>query len=188
MLNRRERAAPAVPVVRFLEAAERRFPALAGRRLSAHHENYTLTTLLGYVRRDLLVTDGQVNQIERQMAEFAKAEGFSMGFTYVEKPGTWPAAFEALIESVTRNEVTAVVLPSMLHFAVLGAPLNIKEMFERATPNRLAHVLDPPCVRQPFHLRGWTEAPGVASRSLVAHINEGPRTARVHRRTTSVGR
>jgi hypothetical protein len=111
--------------------------------LSAYGEDYTKPMLLGYVRRDLLVTDGQVNQIERQMAVFAKAEGFSMGFTYVEKPGTWPTAFEALIESVSRYEVTAVVLPSMLHFAVLGAPLNIKEMFERATGARVLLLESP---------------------------------------------
>lgn len=102
-----------------------------------------MPTLLGYVRRDLLVIDGQVNLIEREMATFAKARAFSMGFTYVEKPRTWPAAFEALLESVTRHEVTAVVLPSMLHFAVLGAPLNIRDMFERATGARVL-MLDSP--------------------------------------------
>jgi hypothetical protein len=123
-----------------LEAVERCFPALAGRRVSAY-EDFTKPLLLGYVRRDLLVTDGQVNELERQMAMFAQHEGLSMGFTYVEKPGTWPAAFEALTESVNRYEVTAVVLPSLLHFAVLGASHDLEDMFERATGARVL-VLD----------------------------------------------
>ncbi|GAA1711559.1 hypothetical protein GCM10009745_69570 [Kribbella yunnanensis] len=104
-------------------------------------EDFTKPMLLGYVRRDLLVTDGQVNQLEREMARFAHAEGFSMGSTYVEKPGTWPAAFEALVESVNRYDVTAIVLPSLLHFAVLGP--DIKNIFERATDARVL-VLDSP--------------------------------------------
>jgi hypothetical protein len=77
------------------------------------------------------------------MCRFAQTEGFSMGSTYVEKPGTWPAAFEALIESVKRYDVSAVVLPSLLHFAVLGAPDGIKDIFERATGAQVI-VLDPP--------------------------------------------
>lgn len=134
--TRREWTAPTVLVGQVLEAAERRLPALAGRRLKAYAD-FTKPLLLGYVRRDLLVTDGQVSELERQMALFAQEEGFSMGFTYVEKPGTWPAAFEALTESVNRHEVTAVVLPSLLHFAVLGASHDIKNMFERATGARV---------------------------------------------------
>ncbi len=71
------------------------------------------------------------------MAEFAQKESFSMGFTYVEEPGTSPAAFEALFESVKRYEVTAVVLPSLLHLAVLGPSHDIRNSFERATGARV---------------------------------------------------
>ena len=111
--------------------------------MSAYDGAFTKPLLLGYVRRDLLVTDGQVNQLEREMARFAQTEGFSMGFTHIEKPGTWPAAFEALVESVNRYDVTAVVLPSLLHFAVLGASHDIKDLFERATGARVL-ALDSP--------------------------------------------
>ena len=141
MLTCRERRAPTALVGRFLEAVEQRLPTLAGRGVTAYDEDFTKPLLLGYVRRDLLVTDGQVNQLERQMARFAQTGGYSMGSTYVEKPGTWPAAFEALVGSVNRYELTAVVLPSILHFAVLGSPLNIKETFERATGARVL-ILD----------------------------------------------
>ena len=148
MLNCREKAtSPASLVGRCVEAAARRFPILARRSLNAYDEDVK-PLLLGYIRRDLMVTDGQANELVRQMAMFAKAEGFSMGFTYIEKPGTWPAAFEAMIESVNRDEVTAVVLPSLLHFAVLGAPLNITDMFERATGARVL-VLGPQDLAEP---------------------------------------
>jgi hypothetical protein len=143
MQSSRERATPALAVGGLLEAAQRRFPTLAGRGMSQVDEDYTKPLLVGYVRRDLLVTDGQVRQLEREMARFAMTEGFSMGFTYVEKPGTWPAAFEALVESVNRYEVTAVGLPSLLHFAVLGATHDIRDLFERATGARVL-VLAPP--------------------------------------------
>lgn len=79
-------------------------------------EDYTRPLLLGYLQRQLLVTEDQVETVKRELASFAHAEGFSMGFTYVEQPGTWPAAFEALIEAVNRYDVTAVVLPSLPHW------------------------------------------------------------------------
>lgn len=56
---------------------------------------------------------------------------------YVEQIESAPAAFEALIESVNRYEVTAVVIPSMLHFAVLSGPAAIKDQFEKATGARV---------------------------------------------------
>jgi hypothetical protein len=116
---------------------------MATRQLSAYDEDLTKPLVLGYVRRDLLVTDGQVGQLERQMARFAMAAGLSMGFVYIEKPGTWPAAFHALVESVNRCEATAVVLPSPLHFAVLAASHDIRDLFERATGARV-FLLDSP--------------------------------------------
>jgi len=111
--------------------------------VSACDEDFTHPLLLGYVRRDLLVTGGQVGELERQMAKFAQKEGFSMGFTYVARPGTRPVAFEALFESVKRYEATAVVLPSLLHFAVLGASCDVRDSFEQATGARVL-VLDFP--------------------------------------------
>ena len=105
--------------------------------LTSVAENGVRPLLLGYVRRDLLVVDSQVTELERQMAVFAQAEGFTMGHTYVEKCDSWPAAFEALIESVNRDEVAAVVLPSLLHFALRDSPSHIKETFESATGARV---------------------------------------------------
>lgn len=133
----RERPATATVVGSALRAAQRRLPPLAGRGLNGFAEDFTKPLLLGYLRRDLLVVDGQVSELERLMADFARAEGFTMGHTYVEKPDCWPAAFEALIESVNRYEATAVVLPSLLHFAMHDSACHIKETFERVIGARV---------------------------------------------------
>lgn len=130
------------PVGATVAAPRRRVSPLAGRGLSGFSEDFTKPLLLGYLRRDLLVVDSQVTELERQMADFAQTEGFAMGHVYVEKPESWPAAFEALIESVNRYEVTAVVLPSLLHFASLSSIARIKDTFQRATGARVL-VLTP---------------------------------------------
>ncbi len=52
-------------------------------------------------------------------------------------PAAWPAAFEALIEAVNRQKVTAVALPSLFHFAAFGVPTDIRDSFERATGARV---------------------------------------------------
>ncbi|WP_343972741.1 hypothetical protein [Kribbella koreensis] len=93
--------------------------------------------LLGYIRRELIATAGDVQKIERQMSSFAEAEGFSMGFVFVDEPAIWPAVFEVMTDAVRRHNITAVVLPSPLHFAVLGASNDIKGTFERATGARV---------------------------------------------------
>jgi hypothetical protein len=97
----------------------------------------TRPLLLGYLRRDLLVVDSQVVGLEREMAAFAAAEGFAMGQIYVENRDNWLEAFGALAESISRNDVTAVVLPSLLHFAGIGMPDDRRNWFERATGARV---------------------------------------------------
>jgi hypothetical protein len=64
-------------------------------------------------------------------------EGFAMGTIYAENSASSPAAFEALIEAIHRYEVTAVVVPSLLHLVALTATQNIKGAFERATGARV---------------------------------------------------
>ncbi|WBQ06252.1 hypothetical protein [Kribbella sp. CA-293567] len=100
-------------------------------------QDCTRPLMLGYLCRGLLVTDGQMKELEQQMATFAQAEGFAMGFVYVERSETSPAAFGALMESVNRYEVSAIVVPSRLHLAVLGSPLEMNDRFERAAGVRV---------------------------------------------------
>jgi hypothetical protein len=91
----------------------------------------------------LLMTGDELEGVKGGLASFASCEGFRLKTIYVEQLVTMPAAFEALVEAVHRDQVAAVVLPSMLHLAVLGAPLEIKDIFERATGARVL-VADSP--------------------------------------------
>jgi hypothetical protein len=101
---------------------------------NVHH---TRPLLLGYIRRHLLVTDAELDDARERLGLFAEAEGFTLGTVYIEHLETTPAGFEALVEAVSRYEVTAVVVPSMLHFALLSAPAAIKDRFEHITGARV---------------------------------------------------
>jgi hypothetical protein len=106
--------------------------------------DHTRPLLLGYIRRHLLMTDIELDDTKERLAYFAKVEGFTLGTVYVEQLETAPAAFEALVDAVNRYEVTAVVVPTMLHLAILSAPAAIKDRFEHATGARIMIATPPP--------------------------------------------
>lgn len=106
--------------------------------------DHTRPLLLGYLRRHLLMTEEELCYTKERLEHFAQVEGFAMGTVYVEEVDRSPAAFQALIDAVNRYEVTAVVIPSMLHLAVLSAPAAIKDHFERATGARIVVAATPP--------------------------------------------
>jgi hypothetical protein len=89
--------------------------------------------ILGYARKHLLMTEDELRDMKERLEYFARVEGYVLGTVYVEDVETSPAAFQTLVEAVHRYKATAVVLPSMLHFAVLGAPASIKGHFEHLT-------------------------------------------------------
>lgn len=95
---------------------------------------------LGYLRKHLLMTETEVRYAKERLAYFAQEEGLQLDKVYVEKVETWPAAFEALVGAAVSDEVSAVLLPSMLHFAVLGPPAAIKQHFECITSTRVLAV------------------------------------------------
>lgn len=99
--------------------------------------DYSRPLLLGYVLRSLLLTDDELTATKQRLERSAAEEGFEIGTIYVEVAASSSAAFEALIDAVNRYEVTAVVVPSLLHFAALSAVKNIKDTFERATGARV---------------------------------------------------
>jgi len=127
---------PAAPslVDGVVGTAKQPVPAVAGRQPVT---DYTRPLLLGFVLRHLLMTDDELAETKERLEEFAAVEGFAMGSVYVEDTATSPAAFAALVEAVNRYEVTAVVVPSLLHFAALSAVHNVKDTFERATGARV---------------------------------------------------
>jgi hypothetical protein len=124
-----------------LWAAEQPVPAVAGRE---EMTDDTRPLLLGFVLKHLLMTDDELAETKQRLEEFAALEGFAMGTIYVEDTATTPAAFEALIEAVNRYEVTAVVVPSLLHFAALAVTHNVKDAFERTTGARVRVAAAPP--------------------------------------------
>ncbi|MFD7161109.1 hypothetical protein ACFV9C_41450 [Kribbella sp. NPDC059898] len=98
--------------------------------------DFTRPLLLGYARRDLYLSSRHVQRVKQEFADLAKLEGHTMGTVYVEDPDTSPAAFDALVESVNRYEITTVLLPEWRHLALVGDPMVVKQRFERATGAR----------------------------------------------------
>ncbi|MFB6724822.1 hypothetical protein ACFCV3_31890 [Kribbella sp. NPDC056345] len=99
--------------------------------------DYTRPLLLGYARRDLYPSDEHVERLKDELQKFAAVEGFAMGSIYVERRATAPAAFNALVESLNRYELTAVVIPGWQHLELIGDPGTVKQEFEQVTGARL---------------------------------------------------
>ncbi|MEV6268420.1 hypothetical protein AB0L64_14685 [Kribbella sp. NPDC051936] len=68
---------------------------------------------LGYIRTGVVMTADDLAAERVGLAAFALAEGYTLGAVYLEHPNTAPAAFEAMLDEVRRdNEVWAVILPA----------------------------------------------------------------------------
>ena len=134
MLSTRERPAPTWLVAPALGALGRGLPSLDGR---GPVTDYTRPLLLGYARRDLYLSGRHVDDLKCELGEFAQLEGFLMGSVYVEDPETAPQAFEALVASVNRCQIAAVVLPGLRHLALVGDPADVRVRFERVTGARI---------------------------------------------------
>lgn len=110
---------------------------LSSRETAVRLVDYTRPLLLGYARRDLYLSDLQLDEMKVELGAFATLEGFTIGTVYVEDSEMAPAAYEALVTSVNRYEVAAVVVPDLRHLALVGDPAVVKERFERATGARI---------------------------------------------------
>ncbi|WP_132157622.1 hypothetical protein [Kribbella antiqua] len=84
------------------------------------------------------MTEIEVCDAKERLAYFARIKSLRLDEVFVEDVETWPAAFEALVEAALSDQLSVVLVPSMLHFAVLGPPSNIKQHFEYITRT---HVL-----------------------------------------------
>lgn len=94
------------------------------------------------MRKHLLMFESEANRTRERLEYFANEAGYELAAVFIEEIQTWPAAFERLVHAVARDKVTIVILPSMLHFAVLGSPNNVKEYFEAATGAQVITTLD----------------------------------------------
>lgn len=89
--------------------------------------------LLGYICRGLLTSDAEVDDAELAMVDFAHANGFLLAHTYVEEAAGTPVALGALVDVLSTSGGDAVVLPGLMHLAILGPRHDMKMLFERAT-------------------------------------------------------
>jgi hypothetical protein len=99
-----------------------------------------LPRAVAYLRKHLLMNESEVLYAKERLAYFARVEGLQLDNVFVEEVETWPAAFEALVEAALSDELSVVLLPSMLHFAVLGPSADIKQHFEYITRTRVLAV------------------------------------------------
>ncbi|MEV5967785.1 hypothetical protein AB0L70_38825 [Kribbella sp. NPDC051952] len=97
---------------------------------------------LGYMRRHLLVVDSEVHRTKERLGHFAQASGLRLGGVYVEVIETWPAAFEMLLQAALVEKPRALIVPSVIHLAALGAPVSIKQHIERLTGARVLAASD----------------------------------------------
>lgn len=147
MLNCRERRPLAFVARESVEASQRLVPPLAGRELSPTPDldgdlldDLTRPLLVGYIRRGLLSSEDEIAQLESEMAMFARLEGYSMGYNYVENSDRTFAALAALVEFLRGQEDAAVIIPSPMHFLSTTEPRNLRTAFEQATGVRV-HLL-----------------------------------------------
>jgi DNA invertase Pin-like site-specific DNA recombinase len=100
--------------------------------------------LLGYIRRDLLVTDGEVDRQKHLLESFAVSAGYRLVFVYVEQRGYGDlSAFRGLLESTLDGQVAAVVVPTLLHFSGLGHAGGFAATFEQFTGARVLTAASP---------------------------------------------
>lgn len=114
-----------------LSAATPTLPSAGGETKADRQRAYA------YMRKHLLMFDSEVAATKRRLAYFAEQSSVDLTAVFVEEIQTWPTAFERFLQAVVKDEVELVILPSMLHFAVLGSPSRIKYYFERATGARV---------------------------------------------------
>lgn len=92
---------------------------------------------LGYLRAHLLMTDEELDDLTTRLSAYVRQQGYALGTVFVEQVTGAPAAFHALLAAVRDQEATAVVVPSMQHFSVLGASAVMKQHLEHHTNARV---------------------------------------------------
>ncbi|GAA1118279.1 hypothetical protein GCM10009630_15000 [Kribbella jejuensis] len=93
-----------------------------------------------YLRAHLLVSTSEVNRTKERLTAFAAASGFELAATFVEDDPERPLlGFERFFQAVMRDQVSVVLVPSLLHLMMLGSA-RVKEYFEAATEARVVSV------------------------------------------------
>lgn len=161
MLTTSERSAPSTLVASPVGLAERHVPPLARRDLSDYEQDYTRPLLFGYVRRELLIADGDVTEIEQRMSRVRGDEGFAMGFapgcccsTHLDLAGP---GIPCLAAPSSRDDSG----PAAQSVPVCGFSTAPLAAGDRDSKDRLARCGEQtPASRRPFHLRDSTGESG----------------------------
>lgn len=90
-----------------------------------------------YVRQALVAPAPRMKETVDRLHRFADLEGFELGSIFVEPPDDTLVAFRALVDAVEHHRARAVVLPNLLHFAMLWPPSTIRSQFEYLTGVRV---------------------------------------------------
>lgn len=104
--------------------------------------------IYGYLRADLAKHANQIEEWDRQIREFATAEGFEVGTVFHEPPDRMWSAFAALLIELKRSECHDAIVPAMAHMLRPGS----------ASPNTLVDLL-----RTEAHAFVWDADPAVES-------------------------
>jgi hypothetical protein len=94
------------------------------------------TLAVGYLRQYRSMTCDQLARAHEQLAAFADREGVVLCKVFVEHLRTDPAAFDALIRSVKRRGIAAVIVPTEAHLSAVGSDQTKLERLHRETSAR----------------------------------------------------
>jgi hypothetical protein len=94
-----------------------------------------------YFREHLFMTTREAADIRARFVVFAEREGYRLGKIFTERTERSPEALSALVEAMLDDKASAVAVPSLLHLAVHGPPIAVRDELERATgaPVLLSH-------------------------------------------------
>lgn len=97
----------------------------------------SVPVLHAYVREHLFMSPREHADLVVKMAKLAQQEGYRLGKVFTEKLETAPTAFQALIDAVLDDKATAVMVPTLHHFGVLGYPTTIRDHVQGSTGARV---------------------------------------------------
>ncbi|MGW5188952.1 hypothetical protein ACWEOO_06840 [Kribbella sp. NPDC004138] len=90
-----------------------------------------------YMCGPLLICQPEVTRTRQLLTAYAASAGLELAAIFVEEDWLCLSAFERLLQATIRDKVEIILLPSMLHFSVLGSPRSIKPSFEAVTGARV---------------------------------------------------
>jgi hypothetical protein len=93
-----------------------------------------------YLCVPLLICQPQVARSRERLATYAVDAGLELAAAFIEEDWLCLSAFERLFQATIRDKVEVILLPSMLHFTVLGSPRSIKSSFEVVTGARVVTI------------------------------------------------